>query len=259
MQSSQVKSAMRALEIMEFFRAVKQPRSMSEISIALGYPQSSTTVLLKTLISLGYLNFNRKERLYFPTLKVSALGDWIANSLFSSRDILEVLQDIHIETGETVAIATKNDIYLQYIQIIESVHALRFHVDENAIRPLTMSSNGWMLMSTMNDKAIDNTVRRANTITQKDGIRFEVDDMMTRIRQVREQGYASAEHIPFVGGGTICVLLPMTIQGQPVTMGLGGALDRIKQNYDRYLELLLNGVQQLKKSDSFHQPIELAH
>lgn len=259
MQSSQVKSAMRALEIMEFFRAVKQPRSMSEISIALGYPQSSTTVLLKTLISLGYLNFNRKERLYFPTLKVSALGDWIASSLFSSQDILEVLHDIHTETGETVAISTKNDIYLQYIQIIQSVHALRFHVDANEIRPLTMSSNGWMLMSTMNDKAIDNTVRRANIITQKDGIRFEVEDMMARIQRIREQGYASAEHIPFVGGGTICVLLPITIQGQPVTIGLGGSLDRIKQNYDHYLELLLHGAQQLKKNDSFHQPIELTH
>ncbi|KAA8735065.1 helix-turn-helix domain-containing protein [Acinetobacter qingfengensis] len=259
MHSSQVKSAMRALEIMELFRAVKQPRSMSEISIALGYPQSSTTVLLKTLISLGYLNFNRKERLYFPTLKVSALGDWIANSLFSSRAILEILQDVHAETGETVAITTKNDIYVQYIQIIQSVHALRFHVNENEIRPLTMSSTGWMLMSTMDDKTLDNTIRRANVITQKEGVRFEINEMMTRIHRIREQGYASAEHLPFIGGGTICVLLPITIQGQPVTMGLGGALDRIKQNYDHYLELLLQGAKQLKSSDRFHEPIELPY
>jgi DNA-binding IclR family transcriptional regulator len=149
MQPSQVKSAARAIEILEYFKKVREPRAMSEIGLALGYPQSSTTVLLKTLIALGYLNFDRRARVYFPTPKVTSLGDWIPRALFGTSRVLEAMHDVHAATGETVSIGTKNDVYLQYVQIIQSVHALRFHVDEGTLRPLTQSALGWLLMSTM--------------------------------------------------------------------------------------------------------------
>ncbi|MGY4290712.1 DNA-binding IclR family transcriptional regulator [Bradyrhizobium sp. LM2.7] len=63
---------------------VRRPCAMSEIGLALGYPPSSTTVLLKTLVGLGYLNFDRRTRVYFPTPKVTSLGDWIPKSLFGN-------------------------------------------------------------------------------------------------------------------------------------------------------------------------------
>lgn len=257
MSESQVKSAMRALEVMEYFHSMKQPRSMSEISTVLGYPQSSTTVLLKTLVSMGYLNFNRTERLYFPTLKVTDLGSWVPKKIFSSESILNVLQEIHEETGETVSITTKNDIYVQYNKIIQSIHALRYHVNESELRPLTQSSAGWMLMSTMNDKALDNTIRRANMITQKDGIRVDIKEMIERIHKIKEQGYSCAGNLPFKGAGTISVLTPITIHGQPVAIGIGGEVERIKQNFDRYLNLLKQGVAKLENNHGFHLPIEI--
>ncbi|MFV5516638.1 IclR family transcriptional regulator [Acinetobacter gerneri] len=258
MSDSQVKSAVRSLEIMEYFRTVKQSRSMSEISTVLNYPQSSTTVLLKTLVSLGYLNFNRTERLYFPTLKLYDLGNWIPSSIFSSELVLDVLQDIHDKTGETVSITTKNDIYVQYNKIIHSVHALRFHVNESELRPLTQSSAGWLLMSTMNDKALDNTIRRANRVTQQEGYRVDITEMMERIRQIREQGYSCTGNLPFQGSGTISVLSPINIHGQPVTIGIGGELQRIKHNFEEYLELLRHGVKRLENNNNFHLPIEIA-
>ena len=67
MANPQVKSATRAIEILEYFKLAQQPRSMSQMASDLGYPQSSTTVMLKTLVNLGYLNFDRSTRDYFPT------------------------------------------------------------------------------------------------------------------------------------------------------------------------------------------------
>lgn len=257
MQPSQVKSAMRVLEILEFFKHVRQPRAMSEISAALGYPQSSTTVLLKTLISLGYLNFNRHERLYFPTVKVTSLGEWVPTTLFSSPGILAAMNDVHAATGESVSINTKNDIYVQYVQVIQSVHALRFQVNESELRPMTQSATGWMLMSTMNDKMLDNIIRRANIVTQKNGERVDLPAMMEKVRRIRSQGYAATENIPFLGGASICVLLPVTIQGQPVTLGLGGAAERIRQNFDHYLQILQRAAKALEPVDGFETPIEI--
>ena len=196
MQNSQVKSATRAIEILEYFKLFRQPRAMSEIAIALGYPQSSTTVLLKTLVTLGYLNFDRKERLYFPTPKVTALGDWVPRALFGTGRVLEALRDVHAATGETASINTRNDVYLQYVKIIQSVHALRFHVDEGTLRPLTQSAVGRLLLSTLSDDKIDNTVRRANIATPRAADRVKISDMMERVREIRQQGYAWTDHDP---------------------------------------------------------------
>lgn len=237
MSGSAVKSATRAIEILERFKAARQPQAMSDIAGALGYPASSTTVLLKTLIGLGYLSFDRRSRLYFPTPKVTALGDWIPNALFGGGRYLEAMRDVHAATGESVALITANDVYLQYVQIIQSVHPLRFHIDEGTLRPLTQSAQGWMLMSTMPDKTIDNVVRRANIATPVTD-RVTLADMMARITRIRAEGYASAENIPLLGGATICVLLPGEINHGPAVLGLGGALERVRQNHARYLAVL---------------------
>jgi DNA-binding IclR family transcriptional regulator len=238
MQKSQVKSATRAIEVLDYFRRVQKPRGMSEISIDLGYPQSSTTVLLKTLVNLGYLNFDRVGRLYFPTPKVASLGDWIPQTLFGSGSVLDAMRDVHSATGETVSLMTRNDIYLQYIKVIPSAHALRFDVDEGTLRLLTHSAAGWLLFSPMPDKKIDNIVRRANLTATKPSDRVKIADIMREVRDARTRGYGWTENIPFLGGATLCVLLPITIQNQPVALGLGGAGERVRQNRDRYLTAL---------------------
>jgi DNA-binding IclR family transcriptional regulator len=256
MQPSQVKSATRAIEILEYFRSVRNPRAMSEIAIALGYPQSSATVLLKTLVTLGYLNFDRRDRVYFPTPKVTALGDWVPNALFGSSKMLDAMRDVHTATGESISINTKNDIYIQYVQIIQSVHPLRFHVDEGALRPLTRSVTGWTLMSTLSDEKIDNIVRRANIASDK-ADRVSVAAMMERIKEIRKNGYGYVEDLPFLGGATICVLLPINIQNQSAVLGLGGARDRVRENRENYLKVLQRAVKSVRPSDAFDEPIEL--
>jgi len=50
-----VKSAKRVLEIFEFFAERKRPASVGDVVEALGYPQSSTSALLKSLVQLRYL------------------------------------------------------------------------------------------------------------------------------------------------------------------------------------------------------------
>jgi DNA-binding IclR family transcriptional regulator len=247
---STVKSALRAIEILELFMRERRPRAMSEIGVALGYPPSSATVLLKTLVGLGYLNFDRRRRVYFPTPKVTSLGDWIPKTLFGNGRLLEAMNDVHAATGEAVAIGTTNDVYLQYVKIIQSIHPLRFHVDEGTLRPLTQSALGWLLMSTMSEEKVDNIVRRANIATPDASNRVKLPEMMKRIRQIRGKGYCSAENVPIPGGATICVLLPTTIQNQPVALGLGGVAERIRQNSGRYLNVLQQAARSVKADDA---------
>lgn len=57
--TSNVKSATRVLELLEFFAEHRIPMSTADVVNVLGYPQSSTTVLLQTLTRLRYLEYDR--------------------------------------------------------------------------------------------------------------------------------------------------------------------------------------------------------
>jgi DNA-binding IclR family transcriptional regulator len=229
---------------------------MSEIAHALGYPQSSATVLLKTLVTLGYLNFNRRERVYFPTPKVTSLGDWVPRALFGSTRMLDAIRDVHAATGEGVGISTKNDIYLQYVQNMDSIHPLRFHIPEGTLRPLTQSGIGWTLLSTLSDDKIDNIVRRANIASEK-SMRVTVASILEKVHDIRKKGYCFSQDVPFVGGATLSMLLPVKIQNQPAVLFLGGAKERFLANHDRYLAVLQRSVKSVKPADPFEQPIDI--
>lgn len=256
MQAQQVKSALRALEILEYFKLNRQRRSMSEIAGDLGYPQSSATVLLKTLITMGYLSYDRGERAYFPTPKVTALGDWIPMALFGATRIQEALRDVHTATGEGVFIGTKSDVYLQYIRTIESIHALRFHVGEASLVPITRSAAGWVLMSSMPEDRLDNLVRRANIACPVEE-RVSLTQIRERIAELREKGYAHVENLPFDGGATIVVPLQARIQGQPACLALGGASTRVRDNFSKYLQVLQAAASSVAETAPFSTPIHI--
>lgn len=218
---------------------------MSDIALALDYPFSSTSVLLKTLVRSGYLNFDRQSRKYFPTTRVAALGDWVPEALFGSSRILEAMRDLFAATGEGVGINVKNDIYVQYLQNIHSTHPLRFVIETGSLRLITLTGIGWTLLSTLSDDQIDNHVRRANIVAGLSG-RIEPDIVITKAHGIRSSGYCYVEDIPFVGGATLTALIPMRIGEQPVALSLGGGLERMREHKDRYLRALMDTIDLLR-------------
>jgi len=242
-----VKSAVRVLQVLEYFQQQRRPCALKEICEALKYPQSSGTVLMKNLVTLGYLSYDRATRFYFPTLRVAALGDWVSQALFGQGEIFELMHDLHLATGESVSIALQNDIYMQYIRVIQSIHPLRFHTEEGSMRPLTQSAVGWLLMSVHPDKAVERLVRRANIATPAGAERQPLETMMKRVQAARRDSVAYAENIPLIGGASVCALLPVTVQGRAVSLGLGGAIERVRPNRERYTRMVKELAASLKK------------
>jgi DNA-binding IclR family transcriptional regulator len=95
---SVVKSAGRAFEVLELFRAERRELSASEIGHCLGYPKSSTNALLKSLVSLGYLVLNHQTLRYFPSFSVTRLGDWVPKVVLGSGHAFAALSEVHAAT-----------------------------------------------------------------------------------------------------------------------------------------------------------------
>jgi len=76
---SAVKSAKRAFEILEAFSRHRRPLALKELLDELDYPASSGSALMKSLVALGYLDYDGERRTYFPTMRIAALGSCIAS------------------------------------------------------------------------------------------------------------------------------------------------------------------------------------
>ena len=72
-----VKSAIRVFEVLEFFDEVQRDASLSDIARRLGYPVSSTSMLLQSMVDAGYL-VQGEKRVYRPTPRVTLLGSWVS-------------------------------------------------------------------------------------------------------------------------------------------------------------------------------------
>ncbi|WP_410487096.1 helix-turn-helix domain-containing protein [Sphingobium baderi] len=72
-----VKSAARAMQVIEFMDTIRRPVSVVELARYLDYPQSSVSGLVQTLLVLGYLHFDPVDRTYTLSSKVSFMGLWV--------------------------------------------------------------------------------------------------------------------------------------------------------------------------------------
>ena len=154
-----IKTARRLFEVLEFFDAVQKPLSLKEIADRFSYPVSSAAALLKSMVVLGYLDYDRYSRTYMPTMRIVQLGAWVQGALFGEGSIVSLVKFLSKETEETVNIATQSDLYMQYIHVVPSIHAIQFNVRPGTLRPLAQSGLGMMLLSARPDDVIEKLVR----------------------------------------------------------------------------------------------------
>lgn len=245
--SDPVKSATRALDILNYFASVRRPQALKDIGDALPYPQSSMTVLLKTLTAMGYLNYDRSHRKYFPTIKVATLGEWIPEKILGGHGALHMLRDIANATSETIVLGIRNDIYLEYLYSIDSSHELRFQVSVGGVRLVHRSPLGWLLLSEMNPKDVHKILVRSFAADK--ALSAEPDaipQMMDRIAAIPAEGYVYGENTPFLGGATIGMKLPIDFGGRPLALGCGGVLERMRKSKYDYLDAMQTSIASLK-------------
>ena len=86
-----VKSAARVLEILEYFDCVQRAASVNEIAATLGYPLSSTSMLLQSLVDRGYLAQGEK-RVYRLTPRVKLLGGCLSPALDANGPVPSMME-----------------------------------------------------------------------------------------------------------------------------------------------------------------------
>lgn len=243
MADDAVKSARRVFEILEYFERHRRPMALKEILEGLGYPASSGSALLKSLVALGYLDYDRERRSYFPTMRIAALGAWVHDSLFGDGQVSRLMNHLYEATGETVILAAQSDLHAQYVHLIRSAEPLSVAVPPGARRPLGKSGLGWLLLSVKSDAEIEKLRRRINAEDGEDKLSREA--LMAIISEVRLKGYAFSKHTVSDGVGVIGALLPATPHGRTYAIGVAGPVERLERKEALILAELRSGVERM--------------
>jgi DNA-binding IclR family transcriptional regulator len=241
MSESVVKSARRVFEVLEMFDRERRPLSLKAICTAFAYAPSSGAALLKSLLALGYLDYDRATRSYFPTMRIAFLGQWVQDALFGKGEVLRLMAHLHAATGETIMLATQSDLHAQYIHTVHSGEPLQVAVPPGTLRPLATSGMGWLLLSCRSDADIEKLCRR---IDIEAGQRVDRAALRRNVAAARRNGYVFSKHSVRRGTGIIAMLLPDGAFARSFAIGVAGSVRQLERKQAAILEAMRRGFRE---------------
>lgn len=215
-----VGSLHRALEVLELFAVEQRSLTVGEIAQRLGYPQSSTSVLLHGLSELGYLQHDRHARTFMPTLRVSFLGNWVHQLVLAQGSLLTFMEMLASRSGHVAMLAMQNGLHAQYIHIV-SARSSRVGLKPGLLRPLCRSAVGKVLLSTQSDEQVLRIVRNVNATDVDFPVPVDGKSLLAEISECRRTGFAFSGDSVTQGSSVIATRVPADVGGQALAVGIG--------------------------------------
>ena len=205
---SVIKTAARIFEVYELFNVQQRPLPLKTFVEALGYPPSSGSALMKSLVSLGYMEYDLKERVYFPTTRMNTMVEWIEKKWFDKGTVLSAMHRLHEVSSETISLAVQSDLHAQYVHQIATTLPLPYPRIRQTIRPLAESGLGWLMLSAWDEAMVRYLARRLNHAKRDSAQRIDIDALVEKIKAIQRAGYVFSKHTIVQGAGMIGMLIP---------------------------------------------------
>jgi DNA-binding IclR family transcriptional regulator len=248
MREGGVKSARRAMELLEFFADWRRPASVKEISQTLGYPQSSTSMLLRELADAGFYDHDPRTGMYAPSVRILLAAEWIGDELFSEQSLLRLMEQVHGATGHTVMIGAQHGVHVRYLHVLQATRSDRFTARTGSLRPLFRSATGKMLLTLKPEREIDLLLRRANALEADPALVLSLAEVLKDREAARRDGYAMSYGTSVPGAAALAILLPVPRGGKPMTLSVGGPMREVKREKARLLQVLADAVAPMRKA-----------
>ena len=229
--NSTIKSVTRVFEVLELFEELREPLTSIKVGRHLSYPASSALALLKSMVSLGYLSFDRIDRSYFPTVRLTLLGQWVERAVHLGDGSLDTLVNALIQaTGESVSVSCQNDLDMQFIYIAQGPQHVTVNLTPGTLAPLFQSSIGLTALTVRpNDEISRLAARRNRTV---DGKANPVDAAKTLkvVQAIRQRGWYAGYDMYIDGIGAISWVLPTKDGRRSMVLAISGPTERIRKN-----------------------------
>jgi DNA-binding IclR family transcriptional regulator len=234
------RSAIRALDIMEYFGQARRPLRAIEISKVLALHPSTADQLLKTMVDSAHLLFDAQTKTYLPSPRLAGLSCWVVETYGADQRLRRLVRDVYSRTGMIVTLTTPNDLYMQILDLAtppgpQTERGLRISVFGSVI--------GSAYLSTLQESEIAR-------LAERDRIpRTEMKRLLGTVREIRRDGYADGPTAD-EAFWSIAVPLPTDRLPVPMVLGLAGEPDRVRRDRDVLQQNLRQAITRLFANES---------
>lgn len=200
-----VKSAARALEVLEFLAARGGvPARLTDVAQSLGAPRSSVHALMRTLTEAGWVRTDVSGAFYALGVRCLLVGTSILDSDPYVRVARPILSDLRDRLGETVHLARIDEGNIVYLATFESPREVRPFTRVGRAMPAHCTSLGKALLAVRQEVPREPLVALTpHTVTDLSALKEELSRIAT-------QGYALDDEENTLGISCVGVALRYT-------------------------------------------------
>lgn len=231
-----IPAAGRAMAVFEVFAREQRELSNSEMARLLSLPETSTSDLLHTLHSLGYLMRTTRTRRFYPTGRLTELTRQIEKNDPLTTAAQEAVEQLGRITNETAFFGVLERNAAKVIAMQSSSQPLRYVVEVGSRVALHASAMGKSLLSLLPEDEARETLMNSDLRQITTHTIVDVEKLMAQIAKGRARGWHEAREEG--SGGVDGLAIAGWLGGQPVGISLAVPVDRMRKNRDAYLEAL---------------------
>ena len=203
---SYVQSFARGLEVIRSFNAQAPAQTLTEVATRSGLTRAGARRILLTLQTLGYVEPD--GRLYRLTPRILDLGFAYLSSMPIWNLAEPVMEELVAQVKESCSAAVLDATDIVYVLRVPTHKIMHITLGVGSRLPAFCTSMGRVLLADLPDDALrerlvasDRTARTRHTVV-------DVDTLMTRIAQVRRQGWCIVNQE--LEEGLISLAVPIT-------------------------------------------------
>lgn len=167
---------------------------------------------------------------YFPTLRVTALGDWLPAALFGGDSMDALVQELWTKTQETATLSIPNGVHMEFVRVHVGSFPISLNMPEGTLAPMFGTAVGTAYLLNHRDDAIERLFHRAQAESALTDQSRDFAVHLNEIRHARKRGYAVAYDRLLSDTGALAVAVSPPEPELAVVMGAGGLSSRIARN-----------------------------
>ena len=185
---SYVQSLARGLEVIRSFSAEAPRQTLTEVAERAGLTRAGARRILLTLQTLGYVHHD--GRLFQLTPRMLDLGFAYLSSLPFWNLAEPVMEALVAEVKESCSAAVLDGTDIVYVLRVPTQKIMRINLGVGSRLPAYCTSMGRMLLAGLPEDELRQRLLDSQPVARTQATVVDVDALMARIAQVRQQGWS---------------------------------------------------------------------
>jgi DNA-binding IclR family transcriptional regulator len=190
MATGGVKSAERALAILELLTRHERPLTFTEIARTLRYPRSSLHGLLRTLVDRGWAEFDPARRSYTLGIRTLEAGNAYNRSLGLVDRALPLMEHIRDTLDETVHLAVLDGVHNVYIAKVDGRQTLTLASEVGRRLPAYATGVGKVLLAGLPPEELEARLNEMDLVPVTSRTITDKDKLRRHLALVRQRGFS---------------------------------------------------------------------